>query len=804
MRREVEILAPAGSMESMTAAVNAGADAVYMGGSRFGARAYAENPQEEQFLEAIDYAHLHGCRLYMTVNTLVKERELEDLYGFLRPCYERGLDAVIVQDMGVFSFVREHFPDLPVHASTQMTVTGPGFAGMLKEQGASRIVTARELSLEEIARIHQEVDIEIESFVHGALCYCYSGQCLLSSLIGGRSGNRGRCAQPCRLPYEVIETARSLSGMDRGRRERTQAEWGPGNRPQKGRIQQRAAEKESYVMSLKDLCTLDILPDIIEAGVYSLKIEGRMKSPRYTAGVVSVYRRYVDRYLARGRKGWQVEPADRRLLLDLFDRGGQTEGYYHQHNGRDMVALKEKPAFRQVDQALFDRLDAEYVNQKKQEPVRGAVYVTEGEPARLVLSLNKAITEERPASGQTEEDVRKQEAGIAEGRGRTKQGLVPVTAGPDGRSQGIQVTGALVQSAKSQPLGEEQLLKQMRKTGNSSFYFEELEAVISGSCFLPVQAVNDLRRQGLEALKESVLEPYRRKSEAGPAPESAGRVKAADTSRQPSIHVLLENAEGLDAALDYGEVASIYLDSGGFGAKLWKQAADRCHKKGKRCVLVWPYIFRPEAKQYFTKNWEVLQEAGFDEMLVRSLETVGFLKEKENRLPLVFDANMYAMNHRAAGWLREAGASRLTFPLELNGAEIMELAAASPGVWELVAYGHLPAMVSAQCIRRTTCGCDRKTGILHMKDRTGKLLPVRNVCRFCYNTVYNPQPLSLLEQEKQVGRLGADILRLQFSVEDAVRTDQVIRAYIEHFVYKKDTPVPFDDFTRGHMKRGVE
>ena len=189
------------------AAVQAGADAIYMGGSRFGARAYADNPEEDRFLEAIDYVHLHGCRLYMTVNTLVKEEELDQLYDFLKPYYERGLDAVIVQDLGVWKFIREHFPDLPIHASTQMTVTGWRSAQSLKEMGATRVVTARELSLQEIAEIRDHVDVEIESFVHGALCYCYSGQCLLSSLIGGRSGNRGRCAQPCRLPYDVLTAA---------------------------------------------------------------------------------------------------------------------------------------------------------------------------------------------------------------------------------------------------------------------------------------------------------------------------------------------------------------------------------------------------------------------------------------------------------------------------------------------------------------------------------------------------------------------------------------------------------------------
>ena len=333
-------------MESMMAAVQAGADAIYMGGSRFGARAYADNPEEDRFLEAIDYVHLHGCRLYMTVNTLVKEEELDQLYDFLKPYYERGLDAVIVQDLGVWKFIREHFPDLPIHASTQMTVTGWRSAQSLKEMGATRVVTARELSLQEIAEIRDHVDVEIESFVHGALCYCYSGQCLLSSLIGGRSGNRGRCAQPCRLPYDVLTAAgkpvqsaakqnsakltESIyeTGKQNARNQNT-GKKGKGkhspdmqdrNARMKGKpyAQQKAAVGDDrYVLSLKDLCTLDILPDIIESGVYSLKIEGRMKSPRYTAGVVSIYRKYVDYYLEHGRDGYKVDPADRCSWISL-------------------------------------------------------------------------------------------------------------------------------------------------------------------------------------------------------------------------------------------------------------------------------------------------------------------------------------------------------------------------------------------------------------------------------------------------------------------------------------------------------
>ena len=261
MKKKVEILAPAGSFDSMKAAVAAGADAVYMGGSRFGARAYAENPDETGMLEAINYVHLHGRQLYMTVNTLVKEDEMDDLYDYLLPYYQAGLDAVIVQDMGVFSYIREHFPDLPVHASTQMTITGPEGAALMTRMGAVRIVTARELSLEEIRRIYQETGVEIESFVHGALCYCYSGQCLFSSLIGGSSGNRGRCAQTCRLPFDVLRRLDENNPNENKKQKKENGVLNPGD--------------SKYVLSLKDLCTLDILPDILEAGVYSLKIEGR-------------------------------------------------------------------------------------------------------------------------------------------------------------------------------------------------------------------------------------------------------------------------------------------------------------------------------------------------------------------------------------------------------------------------------------------------------------------------------------------------------------------------------------------------
>ena len=820
-KRQVEILAPAGSFDSMKAAVAAGADAVYMGGSRFGARAYADNPDEKGLLEAIDYVHLHGRRLYMTVNTLFKEDELKELENYMLPYCERGLDGVIVQDLGALAFMRRHFPGLELHSSTQMTVTSVYGARMMKEMGCSRVVTAREMSLEEIRRIHDEADIEIESFVHGALCYCYSGQCLMSSLIGGRSGNRGRCAQPCRLPYSVYEPG-DISRMNgkhsvpeqagqAGARSRISEQTGKKNRGKKPASSGQPGpsplnkSSERYVLSLKDLCTLDILPVIIEAGVYSLKIEGRMKSPRYTAGVVSIYRKYVDRYLEQGRDGYCVEPEDRKMLLDLFDRGGFTDGYYARHNGRGMVALREKTEFREGNQKLFEYLDKTYVEAELKEKVRGHVELAEGEPSRLTLECRK---------------------------------------------EKVQVLGQAPQAAEKQPMTREKVLKQLNKTGGSPFCFETLTAQIEGDLFLPVQALNELRRTGFQELEKKLTGARAMTGEGGMGAESRqeengadgaalviGHSSAAQESRsvliqtaapqsqpgltqsqaqppaQPVLTAFLEETAQLSPVLARGEISVVYLDADGFSPDQWRDIANRCHDRGKQCWLALPQIFRSHAQRYLGASRHLLCQAGFDGVLIRALEETVWLKDlmeqEKPELPLPFgmDASVYGGTSRSAKVLASVGASVLAMPWELNSREMEPVLETCRGLGltsELIIYGNAPMMVSAQCITNTVKGCTHKRGTLMMKDRTGAVLPVKNHCSFCYNTIYNPAPLSLLGSEKLVRRLRAERLRLQFTVEGTEQTEKVLDAFIGSFVYDRDVEVPFRDFTRGHFKRGVE
>ena len=749
-KKRAELLAPAGSFASLKAAVAAGADAVYMGGARFGARAYAQNADQDEMIAAIEYAHLHGCRLYMTVNTLFKENELGELYEYLLPYYKAGLDGVIVQDLGALSFIREHFPGIELHASTQMTITSVYGAKELKRLGCCRVVPAREVSLEEIRRIYDETGMDIETFVHGALCYCYSGQCLMSSLIGGRSGNRGRCAQPCRLPYRV---------------------YGQEN----GTVVNK--EDQKCVLSMKDLCTLDILPQILEAGVFSLKIEGRMKSPRYTAGVVRIYRKYLDRYLEYGSEGYYVEPEDKRELLDLFDRGGFTSGYYTRHNGRDMIALKEKPEFRETNKELFDFLDREYVETEKKEPVEGYAYLAEGLPSVLTLTC----------------------------------GDISVT-----------VSGQEPQAAKNQPMTREKVIRQLGKTGATAFEFTELEAEVCGALFLPVQALNELRREGFEALTEAIQNQWRRKApEAGEvqngadsgekssrAAGCAGPVPDESAGKRPMyLTVSAETGDQLSAALVVPEVRRICLDASSFQPERWAEFVQLIHQAGKECYLTLPHIFRTHAIGFFRTYRSCLEQAGFDGLLIRAFEEIQWMREEQISFSASFDASVYAWNHGAVHTLKEEQAAFITAPWELNSRELEPVfeACRREGLpAELIVYGRAPMMVSAQCITKTVKGCSKCPSLLWMKDRTGARLPVQNHCAFCYNTILNPLPVSLHGCADSVKRLAPEGLRLCFTIETGEETKAVLNAFAAEFIRGENAEPPFTEFTRGHFRRGVE
>ena len=742
--RNTELLAPAGSMESLKAAVNAGADAVYIGGTRFGARAYANNLKEEDMKWAIDYAHLHGVSLYMTINTLLKERELEeDLYNYVKPYYEQGLDAVIVQDFGVLKALSEWFPDLPLHVSTQMTVTGSeGFEFLKDFPNVTRIVTSRELSLEELAHIRNTTDFEIESFIHGALCYCYSGQCLFSSVIGGRSGNRGRCAQPCRLPYEVLEHGKRIS-----------------------------SDHEKYILSPKDMNTLEILPQLLDLGIDSLKIEGRMKRPEYTAGVVSIYRKYIDKYMESGGKDRKILKQDIQALEELFRKRGYSQGFYVQHNGRNMMALSAPSNEKEETErsAYMDALYEKYVENGKQEKIKGILEISTENPMKLLLQWNQLE---------------------------------------------VEVFGQTASQPKNRPMTAEDFEKQLRKTGNTPFEFEELKILMDGEVFVPNGAINELRRNGLEALEKAAISKYRRTASKKPEKrkDSIKGISEEPENWQPAFHVSVETKEQLNAVLDSDLPESIYVDSSCMSmtelADYFKKPefSDILKKQGLLYIL--PPVFRMETAARYTEEYKRLKEIPWTGFVVKNLESYQWLLKMKNKLPVIIDANLYTFNSRAAAfWKSQPNVLYETLPVELNAKELKMRGCEDA---ELIVYGHLPMMTSAGCVYKSLKHCrksDKRTfgpeDFYRIKDRKNMKFAVKPVCQECYNVIYNSQPLSFLNLRDQVAALAPGSLRLSFTMENEVQTKDVLNRFEKDYIHKFRVE-EFADFTRGHFKRGVE
>lgn len=745
-----ELLAPAGSLESLSAAINAGADAVYMGGHKYGARAYAQNADDEELLKALEEVHFHGRRLYLTINTLMREDELSGLYDFLKPLYQEGLDGVIVQDFGAAMLLKKEFPQLPLHASTQMTVTGPFAASLLKEWGIGRVVTARECSLDEIQQIKRKSGLEVEVFVHGSLCYCYSGMCLLSSLIGGRSGNRGRCAQPCRLPYQV-------------------AQKNDANGQFKNSV--RGRNEEIYPLNLKDLQGLQWLPDLLEAGVDSFKIEGRMKSPRYTAGVVSVYRKYLDMAVNSPKSEYRIEDADLKLLRELYDRGGCTSRYFTMNNHQDMVALKGKRAFRQPDEALLSSIDHNYLNTECKEKINGKVTLFKDLPAKISITMC---------------------------------GSIPQNA--------FVYQGPVVAKAEKQPLAEASVKKQLMKLGGSGFIWNELKIEMEPDVFLPVSGLNELRREALSAFRKELTRPYQRKlpgqteiRSIGLQAEMHGAISHKSSSLPPWISVLVSNQQQLFSLINKKEVSRIYLDISQISFSQLSELTLLCHDQGKQFYIAFPRIFRQESCHIFSRHEKDIKKAGVDGYLIRNIDELGFLKSCGWQGSIIGDHSLYAFNCFSKKHLLDQGIFTLTAPLELNYSQLKQLGLSH---MEILVYGYLPAMVSAGCVAKTVgaASCDEKKALI-LIDRKKARFPVENNCRFCYNTIYNHVPLSLYGNAKEILSLQPSGIRLDFTIEDKAQVEKRLQAFINQFIYGKSFyDISFEqmEFTRGHFKRGVE
>lgn len=702
--KDFELLAPAGNLEIFKGVIESGADAVYVGGSMFGARAYANNFTEDELLEAIDFAHLRGVKVYLTVNTLIKNSEFSKLYDYLLPYYKRGLDAVIVQDIGVVKAIHEYFPSLEIHTSTQMTVTGADGVRFLSQFGVTRVVMAREVSLAEMKRIHEETGMELEAFVHGALCYSYSGQCLFSSILGGRSGNRGRCAQPCRLPYTV------------------------------------EGKKDEYILSLKDMCGIKALDKLHDAGVYSLKIEGRMKQLEYACGVVKYYRSYIDSMKP-------VTDADYDRIKALGNRCGFTDRYYFDHNGSDMVTYV-KPNF--VSNA------AEPSPEKRKLSIEGELVLREGEPGSLTVKRGDVTY---------------------------KASIEPVSA------------------ALKAPLDKKAAIDRINKTGDTDFEFSHIKAQIGENVFVPNGVLNKLRRDAISGLCDKLLKKYYRNdaryadmSRLTALPEHVVKSDAAHDEAindYTTICSCITRAQ-LDTLIGYDCFDVFYLDFDMYDRKtLIQQFADDVQsltKRNKKVYLMLPTIFRADSSDYFVSIAKELDKVSFEGFVVKNYEELYLTENLFTGKKVILDHNMYTFNDVSKSAFFEHGVSGDTVPLELNSKEIMHRNNIGS---QMIVYGYYPLMTTANCVHKNTKGCDKKQKLIYLKDRYNKSFAVCNNCKECYNTIYNSLPTMLTKNISKLKEAGIRSFRYSFTIE----TPKQIKAVMDDKVA---------EYTNGHYKRGVE
>lgn len=702
--KDFELLAPAGNLEIFKGVIESGADAVYVGGSMFGARAYANNFTEDELLEAIDFAHLRGVKVYLTVNTLIKNSEFSKLYDYLLPYYKRGLDAVIVQDIGVVKAIHEYFPSLEIHTSTQMTVTGADGVRFLSQFGVTRVVMAREVSLAEMKRIHEETGMELEAFVHGALCYSYSGQCLFSSILGGRSGNRGRCAQPCRLPYTV------------------------------------EGKKDEYILSLKDMCGIKALDKLHDAGVYSLKIEGRMKQLEYACGVVKYYRSYIDSMKP-------VTDADYDRIKALGNRCGFTDRYYFDHNGSDMVTYV-KPNF--VSNA------AEPSPEKRKLSIEGELVLREGEPGSLTVKRGDVTY---------------------------KASIEPVSA------------------ALKAPLDKKAAIDRINKTGDTDFEFSHIKAQIGENVFVPNGALNKLRRDAISGLCDKLLKKYYRNdaryADISSMCELPEHVVKSDAAHDEAINDYTTicscmTCTQLDTLIGYDCFDVFYLDFDMYDRKtLIQQFADDVQsltKRNKKVYLMLPTIFRADSSDYFVTIAKELDNVSFEGFVVKNYEELYLTENLFTGKKVILDHNMYTFNDVSKSAFFEHGVSGDTVPLELNSREIMHRNNIGS---QLIVYGYYPLMTTANCVHKNTKGCDKKQKLIYLKDRYNKSFAVCNNCKECYNTIYNSLPTMLTKNIGKLKEAGIRSFRYSFTIE----TPKQIKAVMDDKVA---------EYTNGHYKRGVE
>ena len=749
----LELLAPAGNLQTLKKVVDAGCDAVYFGGSMFGARAYADNFCFNDAIEGIKYAHLFNAKAFLTVNTLIKNIEYSKLYLYIKEYRDAGIDAVLVQDFSVLKFIRDNFPDLDVHASTQMSVTSQFGVSFLQDQGVKRIVLARELSLGEISDIYENTGAELEAFVHGAICVCYSGQCLLSSMLGGRSGNRGRCAQPCRLPYELYDGNKMISGNSR------------------------------YLLSPKDMCLIKNIPELSDAGVYSLKIEGRMKSEEYASGVVSVYRKYIDRYLSTDRP-YEVSNEDMDILMGLGNRSGFTDIYIKNYNGPKLMSMDDSSLHTEQT----EHTDKINIGTRKLE-ISMKVIIKKNTDFSIMLT---SIKDNHDFSY------------------NDKLSLLDISD--------ICIWGDYPETAQNRPLNRDDVNKQLGKTGNTIFEVDNIDIEMDTDIFMPMGKINAYRREFISKLEEKIIDLFNSDkkelikstyteeevSDSYAIEQNFGKEYNRLSCDEINTYIFVTCIEQFNVVIKYAdEKTGIIFDHSFLDIDHSKlnHYIELVHAAGSYAILKFPQVLRDRACFYLEKNKGIIKD--FDMYVASSYDTLGFLdKIRIPRNIVILEHRLYTYNDYSVDAFRTLSYKINMTPFELNKAELGH----RDNTGSVISvYGRTELMIKADCTRKNIKGCDKCQSILKLKDRKGKFFSVRNDCTVCMNTIYNSIPLNLIDKVEDIKKMGFSGVRLDFTIESGKETLEIMNIFKSvknnKFTYESGFS---NDFTKGHYNRGVE
>ena len=802
--RDVELLAPVGSFEALKAAVQNGANAVYLGGKDFGARASANNFDRDELKEAVKYAHIRGVQVFVTTNTLRKENEIEDFLEYAKFLYDIDVDAIILQDIGMARLIKRELPDFELHASTQMVAHSLEDVKYLESVGFDRVVLAREVTVEEIKYICDNCKADIEVFVHGALCVCYSGQCLMSSMIGNRSGNRGRCAQPCRQRYELIDVYTGEVVNSNG----------------------------DYLLSPRDLNAIEEIDKVIDAGVHSLKIEGRMKRPEYVATVIDGYRKTIDEYLATNKLNVSDETIND--LYTIFNRKF-TKGLLLGDVGKDMMN-SQLPN----NQGLYVGTVVDYNKKAKRLKIKlantlkkgdginlggGTIgriikngnietigykgetieldFVGEARKGQIVFKTSDSELMDRVQATFTQD--KEFVKNIIDAKITIKLGQKPILTLKDRHSNEATIEGdKIVEEAMKVALSKEKVETQLRKLGNTPYELDLLEIELDDNVSLPISLLNQMRRDCIELLDKERVSIKNRKYK-----NKIVKYKPVlyNRNKQQEISVKVKNLEQLESALECGVDRIYYEDTNTID-----KGMSLAMKYDKKVIYSAPRIIRNKEYNHLAKA----NNAGVESVQVGNYGSIDYFKDKK----LNIDYYLNAFNSETINYYKEIGADTLCISQELNINEIKETIKYTDINIESVVYGYTPLMITEYCpmgVIVRDCKKDKrvakcKESIYALRNSKGDEFRVSQDI-FCRSTIYNSNVTCMLDNLYELHEIGINVLRLDFTLEDKETVKEVIEAYQEVLSndYKLATKATklynkLDEkgTTAGHYYKGVE